>query len=256
MPRGARSPRGAACAAGELSSGEIAKLAIERGLIDSYRQVFATLFWFTVLPGPAGAVLYRAAALLARGMARRGEGADTTPIAPVARGVRPSGARAALAARLDSGAAHRVVVRDRRRLRGRRASAGARRRRRGRTRRAASMPASCSRAAPARWACSSAVRCPTVGGEPDDRPDLGLGDLPEADLLPSARRTRLARARALAPADAAAHARELGAVARAARGLSPRASYPRRPQAQPSRHVAHSTTCEPSSTTRFGGRLK
>ena len=57
------------------------KLAIEQGLVDSYRQVFAALFWFTVLPGPAGAVLYRAAALLAdewRGDAR---GADVTPIA-------------------------------------------------------------------------------------------------------------------------------------------------------------------------------
>jgi len=49
----------------ELSSHDIARLAIERGLADAYRQVFAVLFWFVVLPGPAGAVLYRAAALLA-----------------------------------------------------------------------------------------------------------------------------------------------------------------------------------------------
>ena len=49
----------------ELSSQDIARLAIERGLADAYRQVFAVLFWFVVLPGPAGAVLYRAAALLA-----------------------------------------------------------------------------------------------------------------------------------------------------------------------------------------------
>ncbi len=39
--------------AGDLSSSEVAKLAVERGLLDSYRQVFAALFWFTVLPGPA-----------------------------------------------------------------------------------------------------------------------------------------------------------------------------------------------------------
>ena len=52
-------------AAGELSSEDIARIAIERGLADAYRQVFAVLFWFVVLPGPAGAVLYRAAALLA-----------------------------------------------------------------------------------------------------------------------------------------------------------------------------------------------
>ena len=51
--------------ASELSATDIAKLAIEQGLMDSYRQVFAALFWFTVLPGPAGAVLYRAVALLA-----------------------------------------------------------------------------------------------------------------------------------------------------------------------------------------------
>jgi adenosylcobinamide-phosphate synthase len=51
--------------AGELGSSEIARLAIERGLVDAYRQVFAVLFWFVLLPGPAGAVLYRAVALLA-----------------------------------------------------------------------------------------------------------------------------------------------------------------------------------------------
>ena len=66
---------------GELASGDIARLAIERGLIDSYRQVFATLFWFTVLPGPAGAVLYRAAALLAVEWRDTVPGTETTPIA-------------------------------------------------------------------------------------------------------------------------------------------------------------------------------
>jgi adenosylcobinamide-phosphate synthase len=49
----------------ELSSQDIARLAVERGLADAYRQVFAVLFWFMVLPGPMGAVLYRAAVLLA-----------------------------------------------------------------------------------------------------------------------------------------------------------------------------------------------
>jgi adenosylcobinamide-phosphate synthase len=65
----------------ELSSQEVAKLSIERGLVDSYRQVFATLFWFTVLPGPAGAVLYRAASLLADEWHADVRGEDTTPIA-------------------------------------------------------------------------------------------------------------------------------------------------------------------------------
>lgn len=64
----------------QLTSGDIAKLSIERGLIDSYRQVFATLFWFTVLPGPAGAVLYRAATLLATEWHDPSGDADTTPI--------------------------------------------------------------------------------------------------------------------------------------------------------------------------------
>ena len=49
----------------ELSGEDVSRLAIERGLVDAYRQVFAVLFWFVVLPGPAGAVLYRATALLA-----------------------------------------------------------------------------------------------------------------------------------------------------------------------------------------------
>lgn len=44
---------------------EMPKLAIEKGLQDSYRHVFGTLFWFLVLPGPGGAVLYRLTTLLA-----------------------------------------------------------------------------------------------------------------------------------------------------------------------------------------------
>ncbi len=47
------------------TAAEIPKLAIEQGLIDSYRHVFGTLFWFLVLPGPVGAVVYRLAVLLA-----------------------------------------------------------------------------------------------------------------------------------------------------------------------------------------------
>jgi adenosylcobinamide-phosphate synthase len=46
------------------SAGEIPKLAIERGLLDAYRHVFGTLFWFLVVPGPGGAVLYRLTSLL------------------------------------------------------------------------------------------------------------------------------------------------------------------------------------------------
>jgi adenosylcobinamide-phosphate synthase len=43
---------------------EIPKLAIEQGIEDSYRHVFGTLFWFLILPGPTGAVLYRLTVLL------------------------------------------------------------------------------------------------------------------------------------------------------------------------------------------------
>jgi adenosylcobinamide-phosphate synthase len=66
---------------GELGSDGVARLAIERGLIDAYRQVFAVLFWFVVLPGPAGAVLYRAAVLLAIEWKGGPPGNESTPLA-------------------------------------------------------------------------------------------------------------------------------------------------------------------------------
>jgi len=47
------------------TAAEIPRLAIEQGIRDSYRHVFGTLFWFLVLPGPIGAILYRLAMLLA-----------------------------------------------------------------------------------------------------------------------------------------------------------------------------------------------
>ncbi len=45
--------------ADELNSTEIARLAIEEALMASHHHVFGVLFWFAVLPGPAGALLYR-----------------------------------------------------------------------------------------------------------------------------------------------------------------------------------------------------
>ena len=48
----------------ELPAGEIARVAIELGLIRSHRHVFGVMAWFIVL-GPVGAILYRLAALLA-----------------------------------------------------------------------------------------------------------------------------------------------------------------------------------------------
>jgi cobalamin biosynthesis protein CobD/CbiB len=50
-------------AARELPAGEIARLAIEQGLIRSHRHVFGVMAWFVLL-GPVGAIGYRLAALL------------------------------------------------------------------------------------------------------------------------------------------------------------------------------------------------
>ena len=66
-------------AVSELSSEDVARLAIERGLVDAYRQVFAVVFWFVILPGPVGAVLYRAAALLALEWGTLAPGIEATP---------------------------------------------------------------------------------------------------------------------------------------------------------------------------------
>lgn len=46
-------------ATSEMTTSEVSKVAIEQGLMDSHRFVFGTIFWFMVLPGPMGAVLYR-----------------------------------------------------------------------------------------------------------------------------------------------------------------------------------------------------
>ena len=169
----------------ELSSGEIAKLAIERGLMDSYRQVFATLFWFTVLPGPAGAVLYRAAALLANEWRADPGGTDTTPIAQ-GRAIFGAPARGLLwlldwiPVRLT--ALSFAIVGD------------------------FEDAAFCWRTQAKAWATQEGGEhagivlasgggalgvtlggpLPVIGGEPDFRPELGLGEAPDADLLPSA----------------------------------------------------------------------
>jgi adenosylcobinamide-phosphate synthase len=64
----------------ELTSDDVARLAIERGLVDAYRQVYAVIFWFVVLPGPAGAVVYRALALLAEEWTAVAPGVEPTPL--------------------------------------------------------------------------------------------------------------------------------------------------------------------------------
>lgn len=50
----------------EYGESEVAKAAIETALIRAHRELFGVIFWFIILPGPAGAVLYRLAAEVAR----------------------------------------------------------------------------------------------------------------------------------------------------------------------------------------------
>jgi cobalamin biosynthesis protein CobD/CbiB len=168
----------------ELSSNQVARLAIERGLVDSYRQVFATLFWFTVLPGPAGAVLYRSAELLANEWRAELHGADTTPIAH-ARDVFGGPARRLLwlldwiPVRLT--ALSFAIVGD------------------------FEDAASCWRTQAKGWAAQEGGEhagillasgggalgvmlggpLPVLGGEPELRPELGTGEEPDVDFLPS-----------------------------------------------------------------------
>ena len=52
--------------AAELELTEVCRLAIEEALVASHRHVFGVFFWFVLLPGPAGAVLYRLSDYLAR----------------------------------------------------------------------------------------------------------------------------------------------------------------------------------------------
>ena len=54
----------------ELTTGEVARVSIELGLMASHRNVFGPVAWFVVL-GPAGALLYRAASVLDQQWAAR-----------------------------------------------------------------------------------------------------------------------------------------------------------------------------------------
>jgi cobalamin biosynthesis protein CobD/CbiB len=169
----------------DLPSSDVAKLAIERGLLDSYSQVFATLFWFMVLPGPVGAVLYRAVALLAAEWRAGARGTDITPIAS-ARGEFGRPVRRLLwlldwiPVRLT--ALSFAVVGD------------------------FEDAVFCWRTQAKSWVDQDGGRrsgillasgggalgvvlggpIPVLGAEPDFRPEIGMGDAADADLLPSA----------------------------------------------------------------------
>jgi adenosylcobinamide-phosphate synthase len=55
-----------------LGPSDVARLAIEGALAGSHRHVFGVILWFLLLPGPAGAIAYRAAASLAAHWQRPG----------------------------------------------------------------------------------------------------------------------------------------------------------------------------------------
>lgn len=63
--------RGASCE--RLSAEEVTRLTIEEALLASYRHVFAVVFWFVLLPGPIGAILYRMSAFLHQRWAERSD---------------------------------------------------------------------------------------------------------------------------------------------------------------------------------------
>jgi adenosylcobinamide-phosphate synthase len=52
--------------AADLSQDEVVRQAIEHGLLLAQRHVFGVFFWFVVLPGPMGAVVYRLAEHVSR----------------------------------------------------------------------------------------------------------------------------------------------------------------------------------------------
>ncbi|MCC7325407.1 MAG: CobD/CbiB family protein [Burkholderiales bacterium] len=169
----------------DFASSDIARLAIERGLVDAYRQVVAVLFWFVVLPGPAGAVLYRAAALLAEEWQGPVPGVEPSPLVQSRNefGLPARGLLAVLdwiPVRLT--ALSFAVVGD------------------------FEDAVACWRTQASRWATHDGGTAigillasgggalgvqlggmlPSLAGDPDVRPDLGLGDPVEPEVLPSA----------------------------------------------------------------------
>jgi cobalamin biosynthesis protein CobD/CbiB len=66
----------------DLNREEIARLTIEEALAASHRHVFGVAFWFVLLPGPSGAVLYRLAMFLRRRWGMPDNPSADVPIAP------------------------------------------------------------------------------------------------------------------------------------------------------------------------------
>jgi adenosylcobinamide-phosphate synthase len=57
----------------QASSEEVSRLAIEQALLAAHRNVFGVVFWFLLLPGPSGAILYRVSRFFAEDWGERGE---------------------------------------------------------------------------------------------------------------------------------------------------------------------------------------
>ena len=62
-------------AAAEIDAGEIVRQSCEHGLQLAHRHVFGVIFWFVLLPGPLGPILYRLADYLSRRWNRPAAGA-------------------------------------------------------------------------------------------------------------------------------------------------------------------------------------
>jgi cobalamin biosynthesis protein CobD/CbiB len=59
--------------AAHRSREEVIRLSLEEAIVASHRHVFGVLFWFVLLPGPSGAILYRMACFLDRRWGGKGE---------------------------------------------------------------------------------------------------------------------------------------------------------------------------------------
>ncbi|MCV2217927.1 CobD/CbiB family protein [Thauera sp. Sel9] len=66
--------RGRDCGGADAS--EVARLAIEQALVSTHRSLFGVAFWFVILPGPSGAVMYRLARFFVDEWARGAQAAS------------------------------------------------------------------------------------------------------------------------------------------------------------------------------------
>lgn len=68
--------------ASELSVNGLCRVAISHALVSAHRYVFGPLFWYMILPGAIGPVLYRASQFLAERWAQGAHGPSGTTLSP------------------------------------------------------------------------------------------------------------------------------------------------------------------------------